>query len=578
MRKMSTILSSDILHLIQSYLDPVIQHFTANSLKSSRFLLVPPDAVKSLVIKPSAGDKEVKVLMKGAQGYGWKFCKSSDNPIFFDDSSLGEMFPAFKECKYYLMYFNMYLTTARMFVDKDETELVPYNGSGILLSSDSKFNIKIEKLANLDGGYCCMVCLKAQWVKKIEISLLYGSYIASRLYPGKLGSKNNSIQVINRCITEKYKRSSIADIINEIEFHHEYINCSDVRHVFIIPDLVIEKKVDEATADESVHLNVTCLNYNLKSLIDMVNAKFPESKIYIQNFHPNYCKYPADVVEEYNKMVMTACGKYNCTYIDVCTLFHGCSVSFWKICSKAVKILSEQYKYFITCNSTSQVLASNVTDEEDKSEELPNCCDDANTSKHVSVNSNISIDKTIKENSNLNSDINETGTDISDSWKTVAEHHNISKFNNVVSTSTHRIKQEFVKTSTINNSTDICVMNRINEVSTGNGVAVIDGIHTDGITRSATFDPSNVHFAVGTNAVRPYNKFPPSISNVNPFIMIPIFPGSYVLPNYPIIPVTAMPYNIFPRESYSVSSAPDEAVEERYLATDIRELHKVSIG
>ena len=338
----------------------------------------------------------------------------------------------------------------------------------------------------------------------------------------------------------------------------------------------MEKKSNEATVDESVHLNVTCFNYNLKSLIDMVNDKFPESKIYIQNFHPDYCKYPADVVEEYNKMVMTACKQYSCTYIDVCTLFHDCSVSFRKICSKAVKILSDHYKYYITSNSTSKVLASNVTDEEDKSKELSNCFDDANTSKHVSVNSNISIDKTIKENSNLNSDINETGTDISDSWKTVAEHHNISKFNNAVSTSTHRINQEFVKTSTINNSTDICVMNRISEVSTGNGVAVIDEINTDSITRSATFDPSNVHFAVGTNAIHPYNTFPPSISNVNPFIMIPIIPGSYVWRNYLIIPVTAIPYNIFPRESYSVSSAPDEAVEERYLATDIRELHKVS--
>ena len=168
------------------------------------------------------------------------------------------------------------------------------------------------------------------------------------------------------------------------------------------------------------------------------------------------------------------------------------------------------------------MLASYVTGEEDKSKELPNCCDDTNTSKHVSMNSNTSIDKTIKENSNLNSDISETGTDISDSWKTVAHHHNISKYNSAVSTSTPRINQEFVKTSTIDNSTDICVMNRINEVSTGNGVAVIDEINTDGITRSATFDPSNVHFAVGTNAVPPYNTFPPSISKFYPFMMIPI--------------------------------------------------------
>ena len=155
---MSTILSSDVLHLIQSYLDPVIQHFTANSLKSGRFLLVPPDTVKSVVIKPSTGNKEVKVLMKGAQGYSWKFCKSSDNPIFFNDSSLGDMFPAFKECKYYLMYFNMFSTTARMVVDKEETQLVPYTGSGILLSLDNKFIIKIEKLANRDDEHCCIVC------------------------------------------------------------------------------------------------------------------------------------------------------------------------------------------------------------------------------------------------------------------------------------------------------------------------------------------------------------------------------------------------------------------------------------
>ena len=235
--------------------------------------------------------------------------------------------------------------------------------------------------------------VKAQLVEKIEISLLYGSYIASRLYHGKLGSKNNSRQVINRCITEKDGHSSIEDIINEIEYHHKQLNlnCSDVRHVFIIPDLVIEKKVDEATADQSVHLNVTRLNYDLNSLIDMVNDKYPESKIYIQNFHPNYWNYPADVVAEYNTMVMTACEQRNCTYIDVCTLFHGCSVSFRKICSKAVEILSDQYKYYITCNSTSKVLASNVTDEEDKSKELPNCCDDANTSKHVSVNSNMLV-------------------------------------------------------------------------------------------------------------------------------------------------------------------------------------------
>ena len=119
--------------------------------------------------------------MKGAQGYGWKFCESSDNPNFFKDYSVGDMFPTFKKSKYYLMYFNMYLTTARMFVDKYETELVPYNGSGILLSSDNKFDIKIEKLANLDGGHCCIVCLEAQLVEKIEISLLYGSYISYRL-------------------------------------------------------------------------------------------------------------------------------------------------------------------------------------------------------------------------------------------------------------------------------------------------------------------------------------------------------------------------------------------------------------
>ena len=187
-----------------------------------------------------------------------------------------------------------------------------------------------------------------------------------------------------------------------------------------------------------------------------------------------------------------------------------------------------------------------------------------------------SIDKTIKENSNLNSDINETGTDISDSWKTAAHHHNISKYNNAFSTSTPRINQEFVKTSTINNSTDICVMNRINEVSTGNGIAVIDEINTDVITRAGSFHPSNVHFAVGTNTVHPYNTYPSSTSNFNPFMIIPIFPGSYVWRNYLIVPTTEMQHNVFPRESYSVSSAPDEAVEERYLATDIRELHKVS--
>ena len=495
---MSTVLSSDVLHHIHPYLDLAIKQFRDRSLKSCRFP-VPHHVVKSVVIKSS--DTEVNVFITEAQGYGWKFCKSSDNPNFFDDYSVGGIFPDFKKSKYYLLYFKMSLTTARISMDKDETLLVSCNGSGILLSADSSFRIKIEKLGNCDGGYCCIVCLEAQFVPKREISILYGSYIASGLHPGKLGSTSKSIKVINKCIRKKYRHSSITDIFYSIKFmnlQYEYINCSNVRHIFIIPDLVVDKRVDGTTADEGIHSNITRFYYNLESLIGMVNTKFPESKIYIQNFHPNYCKCPAGVVADYNTVVMEVCDRYRCTYIDVCSLLHGCSVSFWKICEKAMEKLSNRYKCYIKYNSTSKVLASNVTDEEDKSKELSNCCDDANTSKHVSVNSNISIDKTIKENSNLNSDINETGTDISDSWKTVAEHHNINKFNNAVSTSTHRINQEFVKTSTINNSTDISAMNRINEVSTGNGIAVIDEIHTDGITRNATFDSSNVHFAVTT--------------------------------------------------------------------------------
>ena len=164
---MSAVLSYDVYDLIYPLLNPAIKQFIDSSSKSSQFP-VPHHAEKSEVIKSSG--KEVKVLMKGAQGYGLKFCESSDNPIFFKDYSvgLGDMFPNFKKSKYYLMYFDMDGTTARMFVDEDKTELLPCNGSGILLNHDNRFTIEIEKLANHDGGHCCIFCLKAQLVEKLR--------------------------------------------------------------------------------------------------------------------------------------------------------------------------------------------------------------------------------------------------------------------------------------------------------------------------------------------------------------------------------------------------------------------------